>query len=138
VGEKKERSVELLQLAERVEAASGPDRSLDCAIAVAALDFFEVAPKWEGGPIGYGYIDADGCRVEPGHGGDQLVRPFTTSLDAAMMLVPEGALIQIVGPAGKTHSAKVNEEVGLALSFPLALVSAALRARAHPHQPAKE
>lgn len=80
-------SAALQALADSVEN-SKPDREMDCAIAVAALGFFEVAPKWEGGPIGYGYIDADGCRVEPGHGGDQLVPRFTTSLDAALKLVP--------------------------------------------------
>jgi hypothetical protein len=74
-------------LAARVEAATGPDRELDCAIAVAAMGFFECEPRWPGGPIGYGYIDEDGARVEPGHGGDQLVKRFTASLDAAMTLV---------------------------------------------------
>jgi hypothetical protein len=82
--------MDLLELAERVEGAAGPDRELDCAIAVAALGFFELASKWEGGPVGYGYTDNDGAEVRPGHGGDQLVPRFTFSLDAAMTLVPEG------------------------------------------------
>lgn len=79
----------LLELAARCEAAAGADRELDAAIAVAALGFFEIEPKWEGGPVGYGYIDADGCPVHPGHGGDQLVKEFTASLDAAMELAKD-------------------------------------------------
>jgi len=77
-------------LADRVEAGDGADRELDCLIAVACLGYFEVPPKWKGGPIGYGKFDSDGAEIHPGHGGAQLVPRFTASLDAAMTLVPEG------------------------------------------------
>lgn len=77
----------LLALADRCEQATGADRELDVAIAVAACGFFVAEPRWEGGPTGYGYVDAEGSRVEPGHGGMQLVRKFTRSLDAAMTLI---------------------------------------------------
>jgi hypothetical protein len=74
-------------LIERLEKATGPDRTLDCCIAVDADGFFEVAPQWDGGPVGYGYIDkSDGARIEPGHGGDQLVPRYTRSIDAALAL----------------------------------------------------
>lgn len=60
---------EMLELAARVEAASGPDRELDAEIGrYTAAEFL-------------GYVP-----VEPQHG----CAPFTASLDAAMMLVPEG------------------------------------------------
>ena len=136
----------LLELAEQVEAATGPDRELDCLIAVAALGFFEVAPRWEGGPIGYGYINKDGERIEPGHGGDQLVRKFTASLDAAMTLVPEGVGAEILtidlrranlGSGIIWHRAVLTDTLNgdfwradKAASFALALVEAALRSRA--------
>ena len=140
--------VELRLLADRVEAATGPDRELDCVIAVAALGFFEVPPRWEGAPIGYGYIDADGAEVRPGQGGDQLVRHFTTSLDAAMTLVPEGAeflvsscrpgLIAFArGPSAVVGFFENAEASGLgsAATPALALCAAALRAQASTVQP---
>lgn len=77
---------ELLALADRVEALTGPDREVDAAIAVAALGWFTIPPRYEGDKVGYGYIDADGVRVHPGHGGDQMVPRLTASLDAAMTL----------------------------------------------------
>lgn len=135
-------SDELLKLAERCEAATGPDRSLDCAIAVAAADYFLLPPKWDGGPVGYGYFDADGAEVHPGHGGDQLVKRYTASLDAAMTLVPEGMKLVL-----DTHHMIVTlyeywpisspEDEGFAsyqaeaATPALALCAAALRARSH-------
>jgi hypothetical protein len=85
----------LLELASRCEQATGPDRELDAAIALEACGFYIAAPRYEGDPVAYGYTDKDGIRVEPGHGGMQLVPNFTASLDAAMSLVPEGAGINL-------------------------------------------
>jgi len=77
---------DLLDLIARLERAEGPDRELDCQIAVAVDGFYELPPKWEGGPVGYGYTDAEGTPIHPGHGGDQLVRRYTSSIDAAVSL----------------------------------------------------
>lgn len=80
-------TVQHTELLKRVEAASGPDQEIDCLLAVALDGFFEIEPKWDGGPIGYGYVNDDGTRIEPGHGGAQLVHRYTASIDAALALV---------------------------------------------------
>lgn len=67
----------------RLSKAEGPSRELDALIAVTVDGFFEVPPRYEGDDIGYGYFGEDGTRIEPGHGGTQLVRKYTSSLDAA-------------------------------------------------------
>lgn len=77
---------DLTSLIEKLQKAGGPDRELDCQIAVAVDGFYELPPKWEGGPVGYGYTDAEGTPIHPGHGGDQLVRQYTLSIDAAASL----------------------------------------------------
>lgn len=67
---------DLLALAERVEQATEPDRGLDCLIE-NALDL----AKFDRDPcVGYG--DAEYSRRTP--------KPYTTSIDAAMTLVPGG------------------------------------------------
>jgi hypothetical protein len=76
----------IAELIGKLERATGPDRELDALIAVTVAGFFEIAPRWEGEPIGYGYFDADGARIESGHGGDELVPDYTASLDAALAL----------------------------------------------------
>lgn len=85
---------DLEKLIERV-AVGGPDREIDAMIGVAIGRFFEIPPKWDGGPVGYGYIDSDGAEVRPGNGGKQLVPFYTSSIDAAMTLVPRGWIIEI-------------------------------------------
>lgn len=102
-------AAELLALAERCEASHGPNRELDNAIVAAVKA---------------------GCR----HPWFINAPSFTGSLDAAMLLLPENALLSIVGPAGKTHSARVNDVIGIAITFPLALASGALRARSDQEQ----
>ena len=62
---------ELVKLAERAEAASGPDRELDREIAVAVGHPWDYAADW-------------GSR---GHE-RPVAFPYTASIDAAMMLVP--------------------------------------------------
>ena len=60
----------LLELAERVEAAAGPDLDLDLAIG-------EAVGSWPAGP-----------------GTFKLPKRYSRSLDAAMTLVPEGWLVK--------------------------------------------
>lgn len=124
------------ELIAKIEAGEVPLRELDCEIAVCAAGFFTIPPKWEGGPVGYGYTDSDGHEVHPGHGGDQLVCRYTASIDAALTLVPSPPLVTMeIGPkitevaiqyrsAGKPMLAE-----GRAATPALALCAAALRAR---------
>lgn len=114
----------LLELADAVERASGPDQRLDCLIENAAgLAKFERDPR-----VGFG--DADYNRVSP--------KPFTASLDAAMTLVEGHAVLitlsEIKGDGmphcvlGNTGTSELFEAV--ADTMPLALTAAALRALA--------
>ncbi len=85
----------LLELAERCEAATGPSYVLDLEIAEV------IAPTelaWQ--------------------------PPYTASLDAAMMLVPDHDGWIIMG-----NSAKVGRQISGAATPALALCAAALRAR---------
>lgn len=76
---------DLSSLLERVKAASGPDRELDCAIAIAVDGFFIDGADYKGRPK-YCYLDERG-QNSPGQGHDMLVRCYTASLDAALALV---------------------------------------------------
>lgn len=138
---------ELVALAARVEAAGGGDRELDCRVAAAAGGFFELPPKWEGGPIGYGYLDADGGEVRPGHGGDQLVPRYTRSLDAAMTLVPVGWRVGSLGETviegddpwnvrllEKRFDGRAKRAEANAAAPALALTAACLKARAQQQE----
>jgi hypothetical protein len=122
-------------LAERCEAATGPDRELDCAIAVAL-----------------GRTDEGGSgfhRTFPDDSVFEQVRAllFTASLDAAMTLVPEGWVIgsvaeeaprtQWVVELRRGHRTSYDKVVfseytpgKRCASFALALCAAALKARA--------
>ena len=78
---------DLLQLAERVEQASGPNRALDAAIHVALFIPSERA----------GRIDVDELRgvvgwhpIDGPYQSAVDAKRFTSSIDAAMTLVPEG------------------------------------------------
>jgi hypothetical protein len=125
---------DLLALAERVEAASGPDRDLDTEIlwhvdrrrftcgywnAASGLPReLEVMPSPKGG---LGWIGAQ-CSAPA----------YTTSIDAAMTLVPEG-YDWIIGHTngGLTIHAEVGDRQQWFANTPaLALTAAALRARA--------
>jgi hypothetical protein len=105
----------LLELADRVEAATGPDRKLDALIGAAVR---KRAPRYRNDPPS-----------NPKH--------FTASLDAAMTLLSDGSeydLTNLYGVA-RAHVDMANEygghhgsnECG---SMPLAVCAAALRARA--------
>lgn len=116
---------ELIALAERVEAATGPDRELDECIGMA------IGLK-NTMRVGHECLGTD--RVVP-------VRcpTFTASLDAAMTLVPEGcdwSVDNFDGANGKPSawvhvrksSAAIEQVTGATPA--LALTAAALRARA--------
>lgn len=133
-------SEELIKLAERVEAASGPDLELDKDILRAVGKFTANGlPSWQGG---LGWPD------------------FTRCLNYAMSLVPEGMTFSVdqgpahwivtgkAKPAGRAQVYRLNpdrdEETGLnaelvehgfAATPALALVAACLRARATPEHP---
>ena len=132
----------LLELAERVEALSGPDRVVDTAIAKAlgrAHAVFERAHSVLDEATGK-WIAKDAY----------MAHEFTGSLDAAMTLVPEGLRLMLSEWDDEKHLRArgpwqaVLSEPGADASFdlmrghrcdhaataPLALVSAALRARA--------
>lgn len=117
----------LMNLAERAEAATGPDRELEADIALTQ-----------------GWTECAGDNWIGPHG-EIAVPAYTSSLDAAMQLVPEGMAYGLKGPvseyvygedAGK-HSGScgsVPEDGFIALSLAktpeLALCAAALRAKA--------
>jgi hypothetical protein len=120
---------DLLQLAKRIEAATGHDRKLDGEIAKAL-----------GLPHG---PDSGWCN---NHSGDywtvdECAKYFTASLDAAMTLVPEGYQFgcgSFGNPEGDGPWAWCEPKERLTDDFPygkgatpaLALCAAALRARA--------
>lgn len=116
-------SADLLALAERVEAATGPDRELDCYIAVAV--------RWH--PPG---VDPQ-LLADPRTKGLYLARAphYTKSLGAARSLVPGNCGYVLWGPTGKKPSASVEVD-GEWLAYvsgetpALALTAAALRAHA--------
>lgn len=131
-------SAGLLELARRCEEASGPDlRKIEIEIATKVLGWRE---DWHGMRGTY-YEDAVGLWHD--------LPPFTSSLDAAMILVPENAAIQlrslhdgIVGghawlwtmssPVLSWHDieGKALSTVDARMTLPLALCAAALKARA--------
>lgn len=76
----------LLELAERVEKASGPDRELDRLIdPIARSDVVE----WPGGGLARKLHDGRHVVHSAAH--------YTASLDAAMTLVPEGWSVARIG-----------------------------------------
>lgn len=103
----------LQDLIKRIEAADGPDRELDAEIAV------QVKPWREMCNLG----------VE--------IPPYTSSIDAAMTLVPDGWIIkEYTASRFVPHTFVVSEGVGIGgvvgysdHSMVLALCAAALRAR---------
>lgn len=133
---------ELLKLAELCEQASGPDRELDCLIAVA-IDW-----RWseweEGEPLVSALATKHGIEwlVKSAQSGMSIWRNipcFTASIDATMKLVPEEWFIDLsIRPAPMRPSAAYTRpqhvERGIwyrveATTPALALCAAALRAR---------
>jgi hypothetical protein len=99
----------LLELADKCERASGPDRELDEAIA--RQTHILGRRMWSG-----------------------VAKPYTASLDSAMTLVPEGSAWRVVTWPKNTEGPKAGALVEgapdvLAATPALALCAAALRAR---------
>lgn len=126
---------ELLELAERVEGASGPDRELDQAIMDAVFQPWSgyVGAHYEGTNervIDTGWVDGRGYRWI---GAPRL----TASLDSAMALVPEGCGQGSIRWNGDSVVAEVwgslanGMPTGDGATPALALCAAALRARAY-------
>ena len=80
----------MTELARRCEEAEGPSRELDCLIGVAIGKFFTQPNKGWPDRLDYCRHNDDGSTTYPGNGFDQMVPYYTSSLDAAMTLVPEG------------------------------------------------
>lgn len=119
-----------------IETAFKGSRDLDIAIAVTIDGFFEIAPRFEGDEVGYGYVK-DGQTITPGHGGDQLVPNYTTSLDAALRLLgrvlPGYDYMLEHTNGGLTISCLLGtndpDQRVFANTLPLALVAAVLRTK---------
>ena len=111
---------DLIELAERVERAPGPDRELDCLIA-QHLGYQKLAR---------GVTAAEIAHLYPG--------PFyTASLDAALKLATGTVLLHLsdIGADGLPlcrlgDPSTGREWTGIAATLPLAITAAALRARA--------
>ena len=139
---------QLLELAARCEAATGPDRELDREI-IRALGLFVGTASGEGDDLflvsGHPNLMAPIFGVENARRGNPVPR-FTASLDAAMTLVPKWIIEQrrrvfLLGewPEWGCHlddlSGGSDEWAwprfkGRAATLPLAICAAALRARA--------
>jgi hypothetical protein len=132
-------------IAELSEAA-GPSRELDARIAVACGILFVGPEEFPGGGYVYYRKDADGSESWPGQSGDQLVRLYTASLDAAMTLAEPNWWLQCGGPLSPAAYGYSREEdrkpragfqmIGppyssgaQAATLPLAICIAALRVR---------
>lgn len=140
----------LLQLADRCERATGPDRELDALIWCALNGFTEITYPTDAPSARIEAKNASGewrliGWVDPGktqrnfspYGGNDAYPDYTASIDAAMTLVPEGMEVSLgnepiewwahVGPRDDPNS----DETAYTGSTPaLALCVAALRARA--------
>lgn len=131
----------LLELAARCEAATGPDRELDCrislelsGIAYGDSDVSEML-RYRDEPTGYG-------RYRPA---DEHVAEYTASLDAAMTLAPEGWIVSLsifteegaeaLLQDDRINPVRLSNQEGSASIPALALCAAALRARATGEQP---
>ena len=110
----------LNELAERCEKATGPDRELDAAIAKALGLPHGRETGWSNSENGDYWVV------------DECAKPFTASLDAAMMLVPEGWEWSLENTGGETFGPFVAKFGQLrdveAKTLPLAICAAALRA----------
>lgn len=129
----------LIELAERVEAASGPDRALDADVAVAASGD---ANAWAATPSPESIFSHKPGWWRDGENSSHCAPVYATSLDAAMTLVPEGWRLRQMNFSApcaddrkwhlNLHGGSVGEDtfVGRGATPALALTAAALRARA--------
>jgi hypothetical protein len=132
---------ELIELAERVEKAEGADRGLDADIRLAVSGDcpYGALTGNRHQVIGWGklsgYVNAyrEVLTLDDALD-DEVVPRFTASIDAAMSLVPDNTGWAHWSPIGKRPSVAIETDAGWgdwhsARTLPLALVSAALRAR---------
>ena len=128
---------DLLELAARIEAASGADREIDRLVHFHVVHpwLAEKAVKWVDaayeGPGEFLWWDAD--RLASGKEGYPDAFEFVTgSLDAAMSLVPEGHHWKVDSWHGYTAKMQAGSVVsaGEGTTPALALCAASLRARA--------
>lgn len=106
----------LIELAERVEALTVPDREVDALMQRALGD----------GSRYHWFADMNGAWVT-----DANAPRYTASLDAAMTLVPEGAYWAVKHyPNAKCAADVFGTRQGYAATPAVALCAAALRARA--------
>lgn len=128
----------MTELAERVEASSGPDRELDAEITATVRHF----------PNDVGFVWQDDlepnvpepgrvtCVTSLGTSGPHYAAPrYTASLDAAMKLVPKDWHIAINGvndgwhvALNETRDGATGVSFGFASSPPRAMTAACLRA----------
>jgi hypothetical protein len=135
----------LLELAERCEAATGPDRALDRDIGLALFDRASpTVPEFIHSEAHEAYISLQRSVVSGEH--------YTASVDAALTLVPDGWHVTHSGEGrfltrgrfvvtletwgieqaedGSDIHTTPNRRHGVAETFALAICAAALRARA--------
>lgn len=136
----------LIELAERCEKAAGPDRSLDLEILTAITGKqWRYSQAWENNTDLVFEERADDAIeiMDPFNEFPEIrmVPKFTASLDAALKLVPNGWGFKAdcglgwgnsftVGHVGENRLYDWPDSYGRAATPPLALCSAALRARA--------
>lgn len=140
---------ELAALADRCEAATGPDRELDFYIWAALNGVTEITNPAEGHPMTpgrggrvegrdasgelrlYGFVDpGKTSRNWSPYGGDDRYPAYTASLDAAMSLVPEGWEWRVASTGEAECWCGDGSDINLRAATPaLALCAAALRAR---------
>ena len=131
----------LRELALRCEAATVPDRALDAEINVAVRGFPEKAYQQKNGMRPKGTPDLDRMEFVRQWG----VSGFTSSLDAALTLVPEGWRVSDLHQLdvggwtvllwfGPGSGVCINPPTGRANTSAPALTAAALRARAQAPQ----
>ena len=120
----------LTGLRDRVRAATGPDRELDCETAVLLDGFIRQPGKYEEDEFDYCYMDG-GDLITPGYGGDQMVHYYTASVDAALALVervlPRSDL-QFIRDHGEWDVQIGDAPPSVGLPLPLAILDALLTA----------
>lgn len=125
---------ELLALAERCEAATGPDRAIDFAI-FRTLHPEYAGPEWKEFAGGLRHVN-DGSDIRCVPPASLTPSQWTASLDAALTLVPEGwdwCLSRGTGEpavASMSPTDRVGGPCVTGATPALALCAAALRARA--------
>jgi hypothetical protein len=139
---------ELLKLAERCEKAAGPDRELDALITIA----LDLRPEWLKSSPGTLWLDAERINGEPvirfkhesmkrrhpGNPPSAYCPSFTGSIDAVLLLVPEGWHWSVYDTNGVNKACAQVEQpefssapfTGEAATPALSFCAAALRARA--------